>query len=406
MKKYNLKQRELLRLVTILLFLFAIFGCNNDTIEPEVDKRGDLISSSFLSGYSSDFIQAIVNSFDVTVTVDIKYDVDVFKILYFTPGPDGTLVIASGALMIPKASSEFPLFCFQHGTETKRDLVVSVNPVAIGEGVAGLVSSSIGFVTFIPDYLGLGDSNILHPYLHADLSAGTVIDMLRAGKFFCEENEISLNGDLYIGGYSEGGYVTLATQREIEDQSSFIFDLVASAPQAGPYDLYSTVDYFIAFDEYPEPTFMAYLLTAYNDVYGWNSLDKIFKAPYASKMTSLFDGTKTKLAINSELPNKISELVTDSYIDGFKNGTEKEFVNAIKKNTLLSWTPHTPIRFYHCISDEVVPYQNTLTAIQNFEANGATKIELVTYEGMTHSETSLHAVPQMIEWFDSLRINR
>ncbi len=408
LNKHKDRYTQLLQLVIIGIFIMFMAGCqkNTETEEPEGDKRGDLIESTYIMSYTAANILSILNSYGVDVNVEIKYDVDIYKLLYYTPGSDGTLLEASGALMIPKDATGLPTISFQHGTETKRNLVASYNPIGTAEGVAGLVSASIGFVSLLPDYLGLGDSDILHPYLHATLSGGTVVDLLRAGNTYSLENGIILNNDLYLGGYSEGGYVTLAAQKEIEEQFSFEFHLVACAPQAGPYDLYETSLYFLNLEEYTEPVFLAYMLTAYNDIYGWNRLSEIFNAPYAEKMPDLFDGTHTGSEINSQLTTIIKDLINEDFISGLEDGTEKNYLDALSENTLLSWTPVAPIRFYHSNGDEVVPYQNSLTAVQSLKANGAKKIEMVTIEGLKHSEAALPAVTQMIEWFDSIRITR
>jgi len=394
---------RLLHLSVVAVFILLLFSCTKEQEEEITDRRGDLITSGFITNYSVGLIQSFLKNYNVDINVDIQYDVDAFKIIYLTTAPDGSLTEASGALMIPKATSGFPAISFQHGTETKRTLVASENPVMTGEGVAGIVAASAGFVTFVPDYLGLGVSNILHPYLHAGLSAGAVVDMLIAGETFCNKNDIILNHDLYIGGYSEGGYVTMAAQKEIESDKNFSFSLVASAPAAGPYDLYSTVTHFIDLDEYPEPAFMAYLFTAYNDVYGWNRLNEIYKEPYAGMMPSLFDGTKTTSQISSELPVKVSDLFTDDLISLVNSGTKNEITDALQENTLLSWTPVTPTRLFHSNADEVVPYQNSLTAFQTFKQNGAANIELITIDGLHHGNAAVPAFVGMLEWFDSIR---
>ena len=407
MKRFKIDHSVSSLLFFLGFFLLITVSCNDETsVEPEIKERGDTLSTSFISNYTAASIQSYLNSLGLDIDVDIKYDVDAYKIVYLTPNIDGTLIPASGALMIPEVSGQLPALSFHHGTQTKRDLVASVNPISTPEGFAGLVASSSGFAVFLPDYLGLGVSKILHPYLHAGLSADAVIDMLTAGDMFCSKNDILLDGDLYIGGYSEGGYVTLAAQEQIEGLSSLPFSIVASAPQAGPYDLYNTVDHFIEIDEYPEPTFMAFLLTAYNDVYIWHRLPEIFNQPYASMMPGLFDGTKTVDEINDRLPTKISELVQETFLTGFKDGTETDFINALNENTLLNWAPKNPVRFYHSNTDEVVPYQNALTAVQNLKASGGASVELVTLDSLSHSQAGIPAVTQMIEWFDSLRIHR
>ncbi len=401
MKTYGLKY-----FFVILVLLFINAGCKKDEPREPSEKRGDLISSEFISGYSSEMISSLIENINVDIDIDLEYDVDAYKIVYFTPGPDGSLIPASGALMFPKGESDLPAVSLHHGTETKRILVASEDPLSTGEGIAGLASASAGFAAFLPDMLGLGESGILHPYLIADLSAGTVIDMLTAAKTFCTRNNIDLNYDLYIGGYSEGGYVTLAVQKEIEAGKDMPYHLIASAPGAGPYDLYNTVFHFLDLDEYPEPSFMAYLFNAYNYVYRWNRIPEIYLSPYAGMMPDLFDGTKTTAQINDELPVRVSELFTADFIAGLKDGTDKQVLDALKNNTLLSWTPVTPTRFYHSDADRIVPYQNSVTAVNTFKNNGAPDIELITIDNLEHSDAAIPAYTGMIKWFDSLRRQR
>ena len=407
MKRIKINYPNPLLIFFLGFFLLFTVRCNDDEENlPVMKQRGDILSTSYIKSYTAASIRTYLTTINLDINVDIVYDVDAYRIVYLTPDINGNLIQASGAVMIPNASESLPAISFHHGTQTKRELVASVDPTSIAEGFAGLVASSAGFVVFLPDYLGLGASNILHPYLHADLSAGPVIDMLTAGNVFCTHKNILLNGDLYIGGYSEGGYVTLAAQEQIEGLGSFPFNIVASAPQAGPYDLYSTVDHFIDIDEYPEPAFMAFLLTAYNDIYVWHRLQEIFKQPYAAMMPGLFDGTNTVDEISAQLPTKISELVQEDFLTGFKNGTEVDFINALKENTPLNWAPKSFTRFYHSNADSIVPYQNALTAVENLTASGGTSVELVTIDGLSHSEASVPAVTQMIEWFDSLRLSK
>ena len=397
-----------IRVLTILTLLVLIFFSCQKENEPEVEinEPGDLIQASLLSNYAASDIESVLNAFNADFPLEIEYSVDVVKIVYYTYDPAGELVKASGALMIPSQASDLSSICFHHGTETKRSQVASVNPLSTGEGFAGLIMASVGFLTFQPDYLGLGESDILHPYLFAKSYADASIDLLKAGRTYCNEEGITLNGDLYLGGYSEGGYATLAVQKEIEKQFSFEFEIVANAPQAGPYDLHETVKYLIGFEKYPEPTFLAYMVTAYNDVYGWNRLEDFFLDPYAGQMEQLFDGNHTNSEIKNSLPEEISLLFKESFIIGYLSGSETEFINAVKENTLLNWTPLAPVQFYHSNADEIVPYQNSLTALENLQTHGGSEVSLVTIDGMKHAEAALTAISQMTVWFDSLRTAR
>ena len=97
--------------------------------------------------------------------------------------------------------------------------------------------ASIGYIGSSPDLLGLGVSDdVVHPYVHKFV-AEAVVDKIRAVKNFLCDKGINENGQLFIAGYSEGGYVAMATHQLIEQKYADEFQVTASAPMAGPYDM-------------------------------------------------------------------------------------------------------------------------------------------------------------------------
>ena len=323
-------------------------------------------------------------------------------ITYQTSDVRGNEIQASGALLIPQGMNNFPLLSIQHGTETKRELVASVSPLNSVEGITGLLTASMGYVTCIPDYPGFGISQSLHPYTHSASLTIAVIDFLRAARTYCENKNILLDNQLFLTGYSEGGYVTLATLKELEENYAQEFTVSATVPMAGPYDLKGTAEFLFQQSEYNYPAYIAYLIYAFDELYQWNRLPEIFNAPYAALIPSLFDGTKTFGEINSQLPAQVSSLIKQDFITRYFNRNEIAFQNTLKENSLLNWTPVAPIHFFHGDADDVSPYQNTLTVIDSLIASGATNIRLTTIAGGTHETASLPSVIGAITWIDSL----
>lgn len=390
-----LKSKLLFRLLFVLGMCW--YGCNdNEVVAPEETAENI---------YSPKEIKELLTAAGISVPFTLIHSVEEIQVVYPTTDAHGNSVQASGTILIPRAEGDFPLLSLHHGTVTKRDEVASVNLSATPEGLAGLITASIGYLTGIPDYLGFGESDILHPYLHAKTSATTVIDFLRSVKTYCNEKNIGLNGQLFLGGYSEGGYVSLAVQKEIEENHANEFTITAVAPMAGPYDLSNTTRAIIQRPAYYWPAYLGFFFTAYNDIYNWNRLDEIFNLPYGEMMPQLFDGTKTFLEINNRLPTTVSELLKQEFITNYLEGNEAEIAATIEENTLLNWVPVAPIRFYHGDADEVSPYQNALTALEVLKANGGTNIELVTIEGGTHETSGLPCVLGMIEWFNSFEMS-
>ncbi len=62
----------------------------------------------------------------------------------------------------------------------------------------------------------------------------TSYDMLKATKEFLTNEEVKANNKLFLLGYSEGGYATLALQKYLEDKGDL--SITHSLPGAGAYN--------------------------------------------------------------------------------------------------------------------------------------------------------------------------
>jgi fermentation-respiration switch protein FrsA (DUF1100 family) len=395
----------LVKYAPILLLYFFVSACDNSVappMEPEVQERGYVFSLSKTATFTPGQIDQVLTFYGIDHNLEFSYTVDVYKVEYQTVTAAEKPVHASGALMIPATDEPVPLLSIQHGTVTGRNEVASMNPLNSVEGVVGVMTASLGYLTNVPDYTGFGVSNMLHPYVHARSLALAVIDMLRATVRHAGTASIDLSGRVYLSGYSEGGYATLATQKEIEAAYADEFQLTAVAPMAGPYDLLGTFAHVLEQQTYDNPAYIAFLLTAYNDVYQWNRLDELFQAPYASMMPGLFDGSKSYGDINRQLPAELRTLLKPEFIDAYLAGDETEILAAAAENTLLDWAPAAPIRFFHGDADEAVPYDNALTALENLGGLSTSGVELITIAGGTHESAGIPAILGMIDWFQEI----
>jgi hypothetical protein len=171
---------------------------------------------------------------------------------------------------------------------------------------------------------------------------------------------------------------------------------------AGPYDLLGTIESVLMNQYYDNPAYIAFLLTAYDKIYGWNRLNDMFREPYGAMMPGLFDGSKSYGDINRQLPVELRALLKPEFIDAYLSGNETDVLDAATENTLLDWSPVTPIRFFHGDADEAVPYSNALTALENLKSQSAVSIELITIEGGTHESAGIPAILGMIDWFQEI----
>ena len=386
----------------VILFLTLFISCKsseNSPVEPQIYSRGELTDATWLGKFNKSFLQTSAEQYQTNV--QINYDVNVYKVIYKTSDPQGNIVTASGVIFSPDGQNNLPLMSLQHGTQSNRSSVGSVN---VEESPEGFISAGIGYFTLVPDYLGLGESQILHPYHYAKTSAETVIDFIRACRTEAGSLNIKLNGQVFLAGYSEGGYVTMAAHREIQQNYSDEIKVTASAPMAGAYDLYLTAQILLQNKTYGEPSFIAFLFDAYNRIYGWDILSSIFNSPYAEKIPSLFDGSKSINQIDSELTTDLTILFKKDFVDSFEAGTETTVSNALKENSLINWVPVAPLRLFHGDADQYVPYQNSVEARDYFISHGATDVGLITIQGGDHNTSAIPSILGAVQWFDTFRL--
>ncbi|MBN2237379.1 MAG: hypothetical protein JW729_07455 [Bacteroidales bacterium] len=398
-----MKTKRILYFVFALALLSGFYGCKKTEDNEEPKLRGGIISSVKMDDLSIGEITLGLTIAGANTSLSPSYDVEMIKLSYYTIDGDGQPTTASGALFIPKSSSSMPMLSYHHGTLVQRSNAPSYQGPNTSEAMVGALAASVGFISCLPDYLGLGDSHVVHPYLQSELSASASIDMMLAAKNYCTINGISFDGDLYICGYSEGGYVTMATHKKLEASYSSEFNLQASAPMAGPYDVEATADGLIGLQTYSSPALIGFILFSYSEYYSNLSLDNIFNAPYAAQIPSLFDGTKNLATINASLTTDITALVNQTFVSDFNSNANHSLRLAFRENSLLNWYPKTPIRLYHSVEDEIVPYSISETALQTLQTNSSSTVELITYQTGSHTGAAMPIILSALEWFDSLK---
>ncbi len=314
-------------------------------VEPALQSRGQVLGITSLGTYNKQTIQTFINQATggTQTGFTTQYDVDVYKVVYVTLDPKDNLVKASGVVFIPKGKNNLSLMSLHHGTISANVNAPSENPTA--NALEGLISASLGYYSLEADYLGFGESTILHPYIYEKSSADAVIDFIFAGRSVASTKKITLNGQVFLAGYSEGGYVTLAAQKEIEKNYRGLINITASAPMAGPYDLNLTARTILQNTIYPQPGYLAFIFLSYNNIYGWNKVGDMFNEPYASLIPSLFDGSKNLNQINAALTTDLTKLLKKDFVDSFLAGNQTEIISALSANSLIDgWTPSAPTK--------------------------------------------------------------
>jgi pimeloyl-ACP methyl ester carboxylesterase len=385
------------------IILVALLSCENTDLTEDntsLELRGRVISTSPRGAYNIPWIETLVASNHIPFNHAIQTGFSLVKVVYWTEDIKGNNIKVSGSIFIPDSSASFHLVSIQHGTEVKRSNVGTGNVFYAFEGI---LMASQGYYVVYPDYIGLGVSELSHPYILKQPSANAVIDMIRAGRNYADSIGIALADSILLTGYSEGGYVTLAAHRDITLNHSDEFSILASSPMAGPYDVVQTASLLLSNNRYDNPGYLGYILNAYNEAYELYSTDEIFAATFAVVVDSVYDGSLDMGQINSALTKDLDVLFNTSFLNSYRSGSETALNNAFDENSLLDWSTNDKIRFYHGLRDETVFPENMMTAVDALRENGSSQIESHSINGATHYSAFFPAFNHTISWFDSLR---
>lgn len=401
----------------ITIFLIILFsGCDLLNKKEDNNKPVDkfLVSYEVVKSYLPQFIQTVFNQFSddypelATIKDKAQYGIFIHKLTYYTIF-NGELTKASGLVCSPIGEGPFPILSYQNGTNTLHANAPSVNPDYELYLLLEFVAST-GFVVVIPDYLGFGESDdMFHPYLHKESTVQTVLDMIRATKELANNYlNLELSDDLYIAGYSQGGWATMQIQKEIELKHAGEFNLVASACGAGPYDLNYINEYVTDLNTYPMPYFLGFMYNSYFNLGVTTSPADIFQEPYATKILSLYDGTKTGGEINEELTTSIPQLFTADYIQNYSTDSKyAPIISMLTQNSVTAWETNIPTMITHGMEDDFVPKEVSSKLYQGFLQNGVSiaDVKWVPMPGLGHSSGIIPSGLASVNWFLELRDN-
>ncbi|MEZ5479934.1 MAG: alpha/beta fold hydrolase [Thiolinea sp.] len=354
-------------LCVLLLSLWLLAACgdgdgsdttvNNPAEDTgQTEQRGRLKSAQKLMTHSRNELDFANGAFSQSQQQQLfQYDVDLYKLVYTTLDADEQLIDASGLLALPQRNPQLPapLLSFQHGSlyydaeAPSNDLSNSAPP---------LLFATLGYITLAPDYVGYGTSlGAPHPYLLKTPSAAAVIDLLTAAQTWLANQHIALNGQLFLTGYSQGGYVTMAAHQALQAMNNAELQVSAAVPAAGPYDVGASLDAFI-------------------NERGFRQADS---------------GEAAQRSIAELIPGHItpddSDIIFDNRIFSayISDGTR-----GVAAHNVYDWKALAPVRLFHGRDDETVPFINATRARDAMQARGSNDVQLIecNTEPAGHSE--------------------
>ncbi|HUG97567.1 MAG TPA: hypothetical protein VMQ83_00145 [Gammaproteobacteria bacterium] len=388
----------------LLLLVLAATGCDAPIdmaleANPERAAAGSPRSVTRLAHYPSLKSRALLWSVGLSDVLPVESGATLYRLEYWTTGPEGERTHASGLVAIPSRSPFRGVVSYQHPTRTDRtDVPSTPSRTAL---LAAIAFAGHGYVLTAPDYLGLGTSPGPHPYLHATSEASTVTDLLVAARLLVQSVGREWPEAVFLTGFSQGGHATLATQRALEVDPVEGMRVMASAPIAGMYNL-SGIQFPIALEGQSErhSLYLGYVTGAYARVYG-ERLESVIVDAYARVFVNLYDGSRERSEIAAALPPSPREMFQPDFLRAYAAGEETWLVRALALNDIFDWIPQAPVRFYYGARDQDSPPADTHFTVDHMRSRGA-NVSAVNVGEVDHDEVALIAVPQIRTWFDQV----
>jgi alpha/beta superfamily hydrolase len=205
--------------------------------------------------------------------------------------------------MVPSGSGSScqgsrPIVEYAHGTSPDKnyDIAQLSGSNASSEGlILAALFAAEGYIVVAPNYAGYDTSTLsYHPYLVGAQQADDMIDALTAARSALPVSvapTVTDNHKLFVTGYSQGGYVAMATHRALQAAGQTVS---ASAPMSGPYALAAFGDaIFLGEVNLSAAENVALLANGYQNAYGnlYSQPTDVFALPYASDIAGLLPST-------------------------------------------------------------------------------------------------------------------
>ncbi len=291
------------------------------------------------------------------------------RVEYQTLDQDNQPVTASALIVYPLFKKIKEVMLINHGTHIGFMLV----PTKYTSVEA--IMAATGALCILPDYIGLG-SSAKHPdlYLNHEVHGRTSVDALLTLLDFAKAKKLPLDSNYKttIFGYSQGGSVSLASLRRVQELDAAVQDrlhLQHVYCGEGPYDLRQTFESYI--DDYAAgkkmglgaviPLVINSMFNSYpSEVADMNYED--FFTPWA-----LSTGVPQHIRANKEgiidvmlklNGADLGKILNFDYLEANPEHLARLLELMDRQNLCHGWSPEYDLTLFHCNPDGVVPFSN------------------------------------------------
>jgi hypothetical protein len=271
----------------VALGVAALAGCGGTSTQtgsvPNSTTHGSLAAPAFriasvdAATFEAQLSATTTGAQLLEITGPPSCGVDFYYVKFWTLGGAGETTESSGAMMVPTGaapacSGPRPIVEYAHGTNPDQTLnIANITNTSNTEGVLiAAMFAAQGYIVVAPNYAGYDISTLgYHPYVNAVQNSGEMMDILAAARTALPmslSNATSDSGALFLTGYSEGGYVAMATLRAMQAAQ---LTVTAAAPMSGPYALEAFGDtIFLGGVDIGSTEFAPLIASSYQHAYG------------------------------------------------------------------------------------------------------------------------------------------
>jgi pimeloyl-ACP methyl ester carboxylesterase len=326
--------------------------------------------------------------------------VRLYRITYPSVIPDrgNKPTTASGLIAVPDTGgTTFPLVSYQHGTVYGKQEVPSFPDQSPETQLMLAQFAGQGYVMIGADYFGLGQSSEPEGYMVKASHQQATYDMLLAAKAVLADLKISTTS-LYLSGWSQGGFVTLAMLEKLE---SVGFPVKAAATASAPADVFVALNGVLNFprkiDAAWVPTLFILSAFSFENYYG---VPGLARSVLTDEFYDLARKAYERLPFDANaVPTDLHKIVRAEYFDPqFFAGSA--YGRLVAATQAYRWVIQTPVRTYYGEADEAIRTELGQLPRAYQKAIGNDRVEAISTGETSHRGTFAKAVPQWKAWFD------
>ncbi len=334
--------------------------------------------------------------------------VNLYRVTYNSVVPErgNKPIVATGLVAIPDgATGPLPVVSYQHGTVYEKTQVPSFPEQSPETQLMIAQFAAQGYVLIGADYFGMGTSREPEGYMVKGSHQQATLDMLQAARAVLADRKVATT-DLYLAGWSQGGFVTMAFLEKLETVG---IPVKAAVTASAPADVFAALNGFLNFPRKNDAVWVNSLFIlssfAFEHYYGIPGLAR-----------SLFNPDHYEIARKAyfrepfnaaDVPTDLKVLIRKEYFDP-NYFAESAYGRLVAQAQSYRWVVKTPTRNFYGEADEAITVGIGRLPMVYQQAIGAGNptVEAVSAGQTSHRGTFAKSVPDWKTWFDSLNAAR